>query len=95
MSFIYASACKVVLFAQVDENMQRAQRRGACGEQRFWWRRHVRAPAAPPAGDDYLEMTVNEIVNGKVRPTIVLLYHSRPLYIFLTVWKRFIFDFIV
>ncbi|XP_045454710.1 glutamate--cysteine ligase isoform X2 [Melitaea cinxia] len=52
----------VMPISKVDENMQRAQRRGACGEQRFWWRRHVRAPAP---GDDYLEMTVNEIVNGK------------------------------
>jgi hypothetical protein len=58
----------------VDENMQRAQRRGACLGQRFWWRRDVGAPrhvaAAPAAADDapdnYAEMTINEIVNGKV-----------------------------
>ncbi|XP_047535756.1 glutamate--cysteine ligase isoform X2 [Vanessa atalanta] len=75
----------VMPISKVDENMQRAQRRGACTEQRFWWRRDVgaprtvapdapaapAAPAAPdapdtPDCDHYLEMTIDEIVNGKV-----------------------------
>ncbi|CAH2207766.1 jg27861 [Pararge aegeria aegeria] len=54
--------------------MQRAQRRGAVLTQRFWWRRDVGAPRtvvpahqpSPDAPDQYLEMTVQEIVNGKV-----------------------------
>ncbi|KAL4715235.1 hypothetical protein ACJJTC_007817 [Scirpophaga incertulas] len=73
----------VTPISKVDENMQRAQRRGACLAQRFWWRRDVRAPrhVAPPAtdsADDYAEMTVNEIVNGKegVFPGLVPLIES-------------------
>lgn len=58
--------------------MQRAQRRGACVSERFWFRRDVGAPPPPgqqpretaaddAAADQYEEMTVTEIVNGKVR----------------------------
>lgn len=51
--------------------MQRAQRRDACLSQKFWWRRDVGAPSsvAPQARDaseEYAEMTIEEIVNGKV-----------------------------
>lgn len=57
---------------QVDENMQRAQRRNACLEQKFWWRRDVGGPADldkqnTDSADIYSEMTINEIVNGKVQ----------------------------
>ncbi|XP_068628616.1 glutamate--cysteine ligase [Battus philenor] len=60
----------VMPISKVDENMQRAQRRGACASQRFWWRRdvgapHGVAPHAPDAHDQYAEMTIDEIVNGK------------------------------
>ncbi|CAG9782921.1 unnamed protein product [Diatraea saccharalis] len=60
----------VMPISKVDENMQRAQRRGACLNQKFWWRRDVGAPrdVAPQATDNtdqYEEMTINEIVNGK------------------------------
>ncbi|XP_047535750.1 glutamate--cysteine ligase catalytic subunit isoform X1 [Vanessa atalanta] len=87
----------VMPISKVDENMQRAQRRGACTEQRFWWRRDVgaprtvapdapaapAAPAAPdapdtPDCDHYLEMTIDEIVNGKegVFPGLIPLIES-------------------
>ncbi|RVE50980.1 hypothetical protein evm_004389 [Chilo suppressalis] len=60
----------VMPISKVDENMQRAQRRGACLNQKFWWRRDVGAPrdVAPQTCDNtdhYEEMTINEIVNGK------------------------------
>ncbi|VVC95437.1 unnamed protein product [Leptidea sinapis] len=51
----------VMPISKVDENMQRAQKRGACTQQRFWWRRDVRSPDA----DHYAEMSLDEIVNGK------------------------------
>lgn len=51
--------------------MQRAQRRGACLGQKFWWRRDVGAPSsvaplATDASEEYAEMTIDEIVSGKV-----------------------------
>ncbi|XP_048481719.1 glutamate--cysteine ligase isoform X2 [Plutella xylostella] len=64
----------VMPISKVDENMQRAQRRGACMNQTFWWRRDVgavppRGAPPPPApaepADDYQEMTINDIVNGQ------------------------------
>ncbi|XP_028175094.1 glutamate--cysteine ligase [Ostrinia furnacalis] len=72
----------VMPISKVDENMQRAQRRDACLQQRFWWRRDVGAPrdVAPHAGapGDYAEMTVDEIVNGKdgVFPGLIPLIES-------------------
>ncbi|XP_052737128.1 glutamate--cysteine ligase catalytic subunit [Bicyclus anynana] len=71
--------------SKVDENMQRAQRRGAVTSQRFWWRRDVGAPRAvlraPPAHDspdEYLEMSVQDIINGKegVFPGLISLIDS-------------------
>ncbi|KOB73403.1 Gamma-glutamylcysteine ligase, partial [Operophtera brumata] len=52
--------------SKVDENMQRAQRRGACLNEKFWWRRDVGAPSgvaplARDAADEYAEMTIAEI----------------------------------
>ncbi|CAB3237386.1 unnamed protein product [Arctia plantaginis] len=60
----------VMPISKVDENMQRAQRRNACLEQKFWWRRDVGVPADlakqnTDSTDIYSEMTINEIVNGK------------------------------
>ncbi|CAH0722674.1 unnamed protein product, partial [Brenthis ino] len=73
----------VIPISKVDENMQRAQRRGACTQQRFWWRRDVGAPGdvaplAPDARDQYLELTVHEIVSGKegVFPGLIPLIES-------------------
>ncbi|XP_050673490.1 glutamate--cysteine ligase catalytic subunit [Leptidea sinapis] len=51
----------VMPISKVDENMQRAQKRGACTQERFWWRRDVRSLDA----DHYAEMSLDEIVNGK------------------------------
>ncbi|CAG4923557.1 unnamed protein product [Colias eurytheme] len=64
----------VLPISKVDENMQRAQRRGACTQEKFWFRRDVRSPDA----DVYAEMTINEIVNGKdgVFPGLVPLIES-------------------
>lgn len=73
----------VMPISKVDENMQRAQRRGACREQKFWFRRDVGAsrdvaPQASDTADQYAEMTINEIVNGKdgVFPGLVPLIES-------------------
>lgn len=65
--------------------MQRAQRRGAVLKERFWWRRDIGAPkdVAPDASnapDQYAEMTIDEIVNGKVRNNykiqIIMITHT-------------------
>ncbi|KAL0895616.1 hypothetical protein ABMA27_011707 [Loxostege sticticalis] len=72
----------VMPISKVDENMQRAQRRDACLQQKFWWRRDVGAPRAvapkAPAHDEYAEMTIDEIVNGKagVFPGLIPLIES-------------------
>ncbi|XP_072935895.1 glutamate--cysteine ligase isoform X2 [Epargyreus clarus] len=77
----------VMPISKVDENMQRAQRRGACLGERFWWRCDVRAPpaaAAPPAApaapprEPCQLLTIDEIVNGKegVFPGLVPLIES-------------------
>ncbi|XP_004924668.1 glutamate--cysteine ligase catalytic subunit [Bombyx mori] len=73
----------VMPISKVDENMQRAQRRGACLNEKFWWRRDVGAPrdVAPPhsdATDEYHEMSINDIVNGKegVFPGLIPLIES-------------------
>ncbi|CAH4033639.1 unnamed protein product [Pieris brassicae] len=64
----------VMPISKVDENMQRAQRRGACTQQKFWFRRDVRSPDV----DAYAEMTIDEIVNGKdgVFPGLIPLIES-------------------
>ncbi|KAM3966577.1 glutamate--cysteine ligase [Aphomia sociella] len=80
----------VMPISKVDENMQRAQRRDACLKQKFWWRRDVGAPSTtspttptPPQrptehADQYAEMTIDEIVNGKdgVFPGLIPLIES-------------------
>lgn len=61
--------------------MQRAQRRNAVHSEKFWWRRDVGAPSSVTAQnkdneptDEYAEMTINEIVNGKVSIRLRQLY---------------------
>ncbi|XP_053600985.1 glutamate--cysteine ligase catalytic subunit [Plodia interpunctella] len=70
----------VMPISKVDENMQRAQRRGAVQSGRFWWRRDVGAPSTPAHKDSqlYAEMTIDEIVNGKegVFPGLIPLIES-------------------
>lgn len=51
--------------------MQRAQKRDACLTEKFWWRRDVGVPNditlhANESSELYAEMTIDEIVNGKV-----------------------------
>lgn len=63
--------------------MQKAQRRNAAREQKFWFRRDITTHVSPPEAnkccksegmkncepqncDMWCEMTVNEIINGKV-----------------------------
>ncbi|KAL5639422.1 hypothetical protein ACGC1H_006807 [Rhizoctonia solani] len=65
--------------SKVDENMRRAQRRDAVRGEKFWFRKDVRPTARKSLNgvsngnhvasmeDEYEEMTINEIVNGKVR----------------------------
>ncbi|KAJ0181262.1 hypothetical protein K1T71_003347 [Dendrolimus kikuchii] len=73
----------VMPISKVDENMQRAQRRGACLNERFWWRRDVGAPRdvapqSPDGAELCAEMTVNDIVNGRdgVFPGLIPLIES-------------------
>lgn len=73
----------VMPISKVDENMQRAQRKNACLSEKFWWRCDVGAPAGlantPTDGSDlYVEMTINEIVNGKegVFPGLISMIES-------------------
>ncbi|XP_037300151.1 glutamate--cysteine ligase catalytic subunit [Manduca sexta] len=73
----------VMPISKVDENMQRAQKRGAVLSEKFWWRRDVGAPSdvarlATEPADQYAEMTVDEIVNGKdgVFPGLIPLIES-------------------
>eukprot|EP00163_Fabomonas_tropica_P020853 TRINITY_DN36761_c0_g1_i1.p1 TRINITY_DN36761_c0_g1~~TRINITY_DN36761_c0_g1_i1.p1 ORF type:complete len:692 (-),score=111.14 TRINITY_DN36761_c0_g1_i1:95-2089(-) len=65
--------------SKVDENMQRAHARDAIHTQKFWFRRHVTARRAGfcvptevccehsggESDDELLELTLNEIINGK------------------------------
>ena len=53
--------------SKVDENMRRAHARSAHRTQKFWFRKHMGAPAAGTVGDPdaYEEMTIEEILTGK------------------------------
>lgn len=62
--------------------MQRAQRRNAAREEKFWFRRDITTHVSPPEANEcckaggavncetkcdmWCEMTINEIINGKV-----------------------------
>ena len=64
--------------SKVDENMQRAQKRDAVRTQKFWFRKDLATKDSPtsvsdacarpvdPDGPSYIEMTISEIINGKV-----------------------------
>lgn len=59
--------------------MQNAQKRNACLSQKFWFRKDITTQVSPPEANEcckkcepndcdiYTLMTVNEIINGKVR----------------------------
>lgn len=66
----------LIPISKVDENMQRAQKRDAVLNQKFWFRKDLASQnstpsdnnsAAPVEGHTYTEMTIDEIINGKVR----------------------------
>lgn len=61
--------------------MQNAQKRGACLNQKFWFRKDITTQISPPEAnkcckgttncdmvvcDQFIPLTVNEIINGKV-----------------------------
>jgi len=61
---------------QVDENMSKAQKRSAALTEKFWFRKNIAASTSKTANlnvdssnDDasYIEMSINEIINGKVK----------------------------
>ncbi|EGG07347.1 uncharacterized protein MELLADRAFT_74707 [Melampsora larici-populina 98AG31] len=54
--------------SKVDENMKRAQRRDACKTERFYFRKEVFPNSnntKTSVQEEYEEMTINEIINGK------------------------------
>ncbi|CAG9859161.1 unnamed protein product [Phyllotreta striolata] len=71
----------LIPISKVDENMQKAQKRNAAREEKFWFRRDITTHVSPPAAaeccragttnwdikecDMFGQMTVNEIINGK------------------------------
>ncbi|KRT86724.1 hypothetical protein AMK59_2452 [Oryctes borbonicus] len=69
----------IIPISKVDENMQNAQKRGACLNQKFWFRKDITTQVSPPeankcckssincdeACDQFIPMTVGEIINGK------------------------------
>jgi glutamate--cysteine ligase catalytic subunit len=61
----------VMPISKIDENMQRAQKRDACLNQKFYFRKNIERNAETisdaAAADELVEMTVNEIVNGSDR----------------------------
>ncbi|XP_025829413.1 glutamate--cysteine ligase [Agrilus planipennis] len=68
----------LIPISKVDENMQRAQKRNACREEKFWFRKNITTCVSPPEANQYCmqgktnsdcdvyePMTINEIINGK------------------------------
>lgn len=84
--WLISSNCN--LSYQVDDNMQKAQKRNACLNQQFWFRKDVtgsqtNGEAAESASknnieDEYELMTIDQIINGKedAFPGLVPLIHS-------------------
>lgn len=65
----------LIPISRVDENMQRAQKRDAVLNQKFWFRKDLAAqnssssatsPSTTPPEDSCIELSVDEIINGKV-----------------------------
>lgn len=61
----------LIPISKVDENMQKAQKRNACLEEKFWFRRDFGATGCDPTGNDPEKdcgcelWSINEIINGK------------------------------
>ena len=69
----------LIPISKVDENMQRAQKRDAVLNQKFWFRKDVasqntgnNSAQTTASSETCVEMTINEIINGKV--TLILNY---------------------
>lgn len=65
----------LIPISKVDENMQRAQKRDAVLNQKFWFRKDLAAQNSPTGvasnasselEETCVEMSINEIINGKV-----------------------------
>lgn len=57
----------LIPISKVDENMKRAQKRDAVLNEKFWFRKDpTRNGQSSGASDECIEMTINEIINGKV-----------------------------
>lgn len=55
----------LIPISKVDENMQKAQKRNACMEEKFWFRKHCGGDRECENNDEYELWTINEIINGK------------------------------
>ncbi|CAH1980036.1 unnamed protein product [Acanthoscelides obtectus] len=71
----------LIPISKVDENMQRAQKRNAAKVEKFWFRKDITTQVSPPEANEccktgttncdmkncdmFVEMTLNEIINGK------------------------------
>lgn len=56
----------LIPISKVDENMQKAQKRNACMEEKFWFRKHCSGDDKECNNQDEYELwTINEIINGK------------------------------
>lgn len=72
----------LIPISKVDENMQRAQKRDAVLNQKFWFRKDVasqnsgnNAAQISASPDNCVEMTINEIINGKVIFFLLTFFH--------------------
>lgn len=52
--------------SKVDENMRRAHERNAVLGQKFYFRQYVTKDNKSETDDAYTEMSIDEIINGKV-----------------------------
>ncbi|XP_050309513.1 glutamate--cysteine ligase catalytic subunit [Anthonomus grandis grandis] len=82
----------LIPISKVDENLQNAQKRNACKEQKFWFRKDITTDVSPPEANRCCAgascepkdcdlvglMTVNEVINGKpgVFPGLIPLVNS-------------------
>ncbi|XP_017767969.1 PREDICTED: glutamate--cysteine ligase catalytic subunit [Nicrophorus vespilloides] len=68
----------LIPISKVDENMRTAQKKGACLNEKFWFRKDITTQISPPEANEcckgasngsncdvFTKMTVNEIINGK------------------------------
>lgn len=57
----------LIPISKVDQNMVRAQKRDAVKMEKFWFRHDITSDVkSDDAQSKYTELTINEIINGKV-----------------------------